>query len=146
MVIQKKNGFTLLELLLIITVLSVLAIIAIPYYQDYTTKAKITEGVAQVGPFRSMITEYYLVQLAFPSDNSQLGVQTAPTTPVVQSVAVGSSPSPGSVIVTFKTSALPALGNQNTLVYVPSITGNNITWECRGGTMLRKYRPHSCID
>jgi type IV pilus assembly protein PilA len=68
------RGFTLIELMLVVSVIGVLAAVAIPQYQDYTLRARISEVWELTSPSRHAINEYYDRWGRFPKDNAAAGL------------------------------------------------------------------------
>ena len=65
-----QQGFTLLELMVVISIIGTLAAIALPPYQDYTIRAKITEGIALATPLQKAVADYYDRWGKLPADNA----------------------------------------------------------------------------
>ncbi len=137
---RKQQGFTLIELMIVVAIIGILAAVAIPAYQDYTIRAKVTEGLSLASAGKTAVSEYFASNGSLPADNDTAGMSTSTDISgnSVQSVAVVS----GVITVTFNAST-PAISGQ-TIGLTPATTGGQVTWSCTAGTLLSKYRPSSC--
>ncbi len=139
-----QQGFTLIELMIVVAIIGILAAIALPAYQDYTIRAKVTEGIGFANAARTAISEYYLTNNDFPSQ-SQSGVTDASTAAIVKSITVTRvGTSSGYVDVAYQ-----AIGGSVTDGDIIRFTGNGssngVSWECAtGSTLPSKYRPSNC--
>ena len=70
---MKRNGFTLIELMIVVAIIGILASIAIPAYQDYTIRAQVVEAMSLTSGMKGSIDEYYRDRGVFPSDNEAAG-------------------------------------------------------------------------
>jgi type IV pilus assembly protein PilA len=70
----RQNGFTLIELMIVIAILGILAAIAIPAYQDYSIKAKVSEAIYAGDAAKTAVTEYHSSESAFPTTRTGSGV------------------------------------------------------------------------
>ncbi len=88
-----QQGFTLIELMIVVAIIGILAAVAIPAYQDYTKRAHVTEGLSLASSAKTAITEFYNSKGAAPGNNVSAGLATAASIKgnAVTSVTVGAS-------------------------------------------------------
>ncbi len=126
MPLHNQRGFTLIELMIVVTILGIIIATAIPTYFEYATRAKASEGMTMFSASKSSIAEYALSQARFPDNNAEAGLD-APTSyrgSHVESMTVSAG---GVVTVKFDD---PSLLN-GTLVFTPTLVGGgSIRWTC----------------
>src|SRR5581483_3450616 len=74
---MKQKGFTLIELMIVVAIIGILAAIAIPAYQDYITRSKVTELATAADACKTSVAEYYQSQNVFPPTQTASGCATS---------------------------------------------------------------------
>lgn len=139
-----QQGFTLIELMIVIAIIGILAAIAIPAYQDYVIRAKVSEPIIFADAAKTSISEYYQSQGKMPADMSAAGIQNS-TSQYIGSVAYSVTGSTAKVTITTATT-LGGDANSKTIVFQGTGTSTGVTWTCAnvGATMPKKYLPANC--
>lgn len=146
-----QKGFTLIELMIVIAIIGILAAVALPAYQDYTVRAKLSEAVLAASSARTAVAESYASLGAMKTEQASMGVQTQSSKYVASVTWNMLTDDSGEIIVLTQTadSGLPDLAASKTIV----LTGTGIpatgqvNWVCGpGGTapIDPKYLPGSC--
>ncbi len=71
---MKSKGFTLIELMVVISIIGILAAVALPQYSKYMQRAELVDPLAMAAVIREDVTVYYLENRRFPASNEQAGV------------------------------------------------------------------------
>jgi len=138
-----QQGFTLIELMIVVAIIGILAAIGLPAYQDYTKRAYVSEGLSLASAAKTAVTEYYASQGLWPTTNTEAGMvsSTSIISSAVKSVAVGPS---GVVTITY--AAKVKDGTQVALT--PTDNQGSISWVCAttaSNGVPSKWLPKSCL-
>lgn len=138
--IMKNKGFTIIELMIAVAIIGVLAAIAIPAYQNYIIRAKVSEALTFASQAKTAVSEYYQSQGTLPSTSPQAGMATSVTGTNVSQVTIGAG---GAITVTASISGVPT--GSSDIVFTPTVSASGITWSCTGsGSLDNQYRPSNC--
>lgn len=142
-----QKGFTLIELMIVIAIIGILAAIALPAYQDYTKRSRVSEGLSLAGGVKSALTEYYASNNEWPEDNEKAGVAPANNIKgnAVESVTVSregsGATSKGVITVAFNNKVD---SGKNLIMKGEGNAAGSVKWTCTDGSLDKKYRPSEC--
>jgi type IV pilus assembly protein PilA len=174
MVSMKKvqQGFTLIELMIVVAIIGILAAIAIPAYQDYTVRSKVSEGLNLAASAKTAVSEGFQANaLQGVTDAEAAWTAGFTATKFVADIDISTdAANPGMITVTYNTTdnGIPQLAGADTITLTPSIAtavltagaSGNVDWACASetngnatakglpvgtaGTVLARYAPAEC--
>jgi type IV pilus assembly protein PilA len=143
---KAQQGFTLIELMIVVAIIGILAAIAIPAYQDYITRSKVTEVVTAADACKTSVAEYYQSQGVLPADLNASGCSSN-ATGFVASLNVTN----GVISVAPSATLITAMGGNGTQFVLSPTAGATadlpLTWTCNtaaGTDFPTKYLPANC--
>ncbi len=154
-----QQGFTLIELMIVVAIIGILAAIAIPAYQDYTIRSQVSEGLSLAASMKASTGEFFADRGVWPATEANIGFAAQPSGKYVTGVA-GQA---GTISITYGNDANQNV-NGNIMSLKPLVSGNNdVIWVCGNAAapagaaeaatgasganntdLLDKYMPSSC--
>lgn len=137
-----QQGFTLIELMIVVAIIGLLTTIALPAYQDYVARTKISEVMVMADAAKTGLSEYYMSAGKMPPSASAANVNTD----TAQSDYIGAiafSTTAASATITY---TLANAGTSGDIALVGTVTGNGISWDCgtAATTVGVRYLPVTC--
>ena len=145
-IMKKQQGFTLIELMIVVAIIGILAAIAIPAYQDYTIRAQVSEGLNLAAGAKASVSEYFMDRGRLPAGNTEAGISSAAsiTGNYVDQVLVSGT---GALQVRYSDST-PQKANRTLnnaiLILSPVTNDGSVDWNCKSTTISPKHLPSAC--
>jgi type IV pilus assembly protein PilA len=142
-----QQGFTLIELMIVVAIVGILAAVALPAYQDYTARAKIAEPLALMSGAKTDLYETYAAEGSFPlaTDQEALDLEamldsskyTNATSDYEQTAA-------NIATITIDIDGVNATADAQDMVFIVTASSSGLTMTCIGGDLEDKFRPNQC--
>ncbi len=136
-----QQGFTLIELMIVVAIIGILAAVALPAYQDYTVRAKVSEVVLAASGGKTAIAEAFQTLGHMPAIASA-GI-TAQNSPYVSNVAYTTSATNIGVLTATASDKEPKIATKDIILTGTADSTGVVTWVCTT-TMEKKYVPANC--
>ncbi len=139
-----QQGFTLIELMIVVAIIGILAAIAIPAYQDYIARSQMSEAMSLSGGLKVSIAESWSQTGTCPASGAAgIPAATAVTGNYVLSVLVAGTTPACTIMATMKATGVSAGIVSKTLTLTMGDPGGSITWACTSSAAT-KYLPKAC--
>lgn len=139
-----QKGFTLIELMIVVAIIGILAAVALPAYQDYMVRSKVTEPMGFLDASKASIAEYYATNSKYPTDADTAGLTGIPSTAKYASAL--SWTAGNGLEITIQGTGSAVDGKKLYLAPVADTTTKVLTWTC--GTdadpSAYKFLPSNC--
>jgi len=130
--------------MIVIAIIGILAAIAIPAYQDYTVRSKVSEGLNMAGSAKLAVAETFDSTGRMPTGgNTSYGLPQADSITGTYVGSISASATTGTVNITYKAIG-SAIAAGNTVLLIPTTNAGSIQWRCSSSTIAGKYLPSNC--
>ena len=139
---NKQQGFTLIELMIVVAIVGILAAIAIPAYQDYTTRARVSEAIGFAAAAKTAVSESVISTGSLPANNAAAGLAAADaiSSTYVESLTIAS----GVITVAIKSTQNTTV-DAGSIVLTPTVTSAGVNWACKvNDANMYQYVPANC--
>jgi len=134
-----QQGFTLIELMIVVAIIGILAAVALPAYQDYTIRSQMTEAINLADGAKAAVADYWSNKGDYPTDNAAAGFNGA-SGKYTESVTIASN------VITAKVGgdANSNISGKSVTLTATATSAGNLKWACKSSDIDGKYLPVAC--
>jgi type IV pilus assembly protein PilA len=143
---KRQQGFTLIELMIVVAIIGILAAVAIPQYQDFTKRAHVSEGLNLAAALKAGISEFVTTNGGWPANNASAGV-SVPTLIVGNAVKqIGTGTTDGEGLGRIEITYNGKVIDDATALLSARTTAGAVVWRCKIGIggMQDRWLPANC--
>jgi len=144
---KKIQGFTLIELMIVVAIIAILAAIALPAYQDYLIRSQVSEGAVLADGAKTAIAEFYSNKGVFPTAQASAGLASSTSIVGKYVASVDAHTNAGVIQSTFNTTEANKKIQGKVIAFSAATHTGSISWTCSNTTYTTvdpKYLPTSC--
>ena len=134
-----QQGFTLIELMIVVAIIGILAAVALPAYQDYTIRSQMTEPINLADGAKAAVADYWSNKGTFPTSNADAGFNGA-SGKYTTGVEIGNG---GAIVATVGGDANSNISTKTVTLTPTATSSGNLQWKCTSSADS-KYLPVAC--
>ena len=140
---KKQQGFTLIELMIVVAIVAILAAIALPAYQDYIIRSQVAEAATLLDGTKTTTTEFFQNKGIFPANNASAGM--ASPVSIIGNYVLSVTTATGLTTAAMGRSANTALTGKSLLLSaLTQANGGSVQYKCKSTDIAARYLPTTC--